>query len=82
MVRKRDKEQARIKFISEPVKPKGLDPKAPHNPKGGKPYKSITIQFNEYEYTRLLQGAEAADRKLLDFIRQALKKHIADLVGD
>jgi len=82
MVRKRSKEQARQKFIGESVKPKGLDPKAPHNPKDGKPYKSITIQFNEYEYVRLLQGAEVADRKLLDFMRQALKKHIADLVGD
>jgi len=82
MVRKRNKEQAQKKFIGESVKPKGLDPKAPHKPKGMKPYKSITIQFNEYEYVRLLQGAEVADRKLLDFIRQSLKRHIADLVGD
>jgi len=82
MVRKRDKEQAQNKFIGESVKTKGLDPKAPRNPKDGKPYKSLTIQFNEYEYTRLVQGAEAADRGLLDFVRQSLKKNIADLIGD
>ena len=76
MVRKRDKEQAQKKFISESVKPKGLDPKAVRK------YKSVTVKFNEYEYTRVVQGAEAADRGLLDFIRQAIKKHVADLVGD
>lgn len=76
MVRKRDKEQAQKKFIGESVKPKGLDPKDPRQ------YKSLTVKFNEYEYTRLVQGAEAADRGLLDFMRQAIKKHIADLVGD
>jgi len=82
MVRKRSKEQAQKDFIGESVKPKGLDPKAARNPKDGKPYKSVTIQFNEYEYRRLVQGAEAADRGLMDFIRHSLKKNITDLIGD
>ena len=77
MVRKRTKKsKAETAFTSGARKVKGLDPKAP------KLYKSLTLQMNEYEYTRLVQGAESADRGLLDFIRQCLKKGIAEGIGD
>jgi len=77
MVRKRTKKsKAEAAFTGGARKVKGLNPKAPRN------YKSLTLQMNEHEYTRLVQGAEAADRGLLDFMRQCLKKGIADLIGD
>lgn len=77
MVRKRSKKgKAEAAFTSGARKVKGLDPKAP------KLYKSLTLQMNEYEYSRLVQGAALADRGLLDFIRQCLKKGLAEEIGD
>ena len=77
MVRKRTKKsRAETAFTGGARKVKGLNPKAPRN------YKSLTLPLNEHEYTRLVQGAESADRGLLDFMRQCLKKGIAAEVGD
>lgn len=55
---------------------KGLDPKAPRK------HKSLTLHMNEYEYTRLQQGAESAERGLLDFMRLALRRAIEAEIGD
>ena len=77
MVRKRTKKsKAEAAFTSGARKAKGPDPKAARN------YKSLTLQMNQYEYERLVQGAALADRGLLDFIRQCLKKGIAEEIGD
>jgi len=77
MVRKRlKKSKAEAAFTSGARKVKGLDPKAP------KLYKSLTLQMNEYEYTRFVQAAESAERGMLDFLRRALKKAITEEIGD
>ncbi len=55
---------------------KKLDPKAPRK------HKSLTMHMNEYEYTRLVQAAEAAERGMLDFMRLALRKAIKAEIGD
>ena len=55
---------------------KRLDPRAPRK------HKSLTVHMNEYEYTRLVQGAESAERGLLDFVRVALRKAIKAEIGD
>ena len=51
------------------------------NPKAPRKFKSLTLPMNEYEYTRLVAGAESADRGLLDFVRQAVKNEIQEFVG-
>jgi len=55
---------------------KRLDPKAPRK------HKSLTMHMNEYEYTRLRQAAESAERGLLDFVRLALRRAIKAEIGD
>ena len=57
-------------------KSKGLDPTAPRK------HKSLTVHMNEYEYSRLVQGAKSAERGLLDFLRLALRKAIKAEIGD
>ena len=57
-------------------KAKRLDPRAP------KKYKSLTMHMNEYEYTRLVQGAEAAERGMLDFVRLAVRRAVKAEIGD
>ena len=57
-------------------KAKRLDPKAPRK------HKSLTMHMNEYEYTRLRQAAEAAERGMLDFLRLALRRAIKAEIGD
>ena len=57
-------------------KTKKLDPKAPRK------HKSLTVHMNEYEYTRLVQGAESAERGMLDFVRLALRRAIKEEIGD
>lgn len=77
MVRKREPKKATApksskkresRFIEAINQPAGLDPRAPRK------FKSLTLQMNEYEYERLKQAADAADRGMLDYVRQALKK--------
>lgn len=53
-----------------------LDPKAPRK------FKCLTVYMNEYEYSRMKAAAHVADRGVLDFIRQCLKKGIAELIND
>ena len=80
MVRKRAKKtkqsRAEKTFASGSPVIQGLDPKAPRK------YKSLTLQMNEYEYTRLKQASESQDRGLADYIRIALKKAISEDIGD
>lgn len=59
-------------FAAGADKPVGsLDKKAPRN------YKSLTVGMNEYEYNQLKLACEAADRGVLDFVRQALKTAVS-----
>ena len=52
------------------------------DPKAARKHKSLTVHMNEYEYTRLRQGAESAERGLLDFVRLALRRAIKEEIGD
>jgi hypothetical protein len=55
---------------------KKLDPDAKRD------FKGLTVHMNEYEYTRLIQAAKAADRKPVDFMRQAVKRAVIQEIGD
>ena len=51
----------------------GLDPKAARYKAGNAKAKAMTLGFNEYEYARLIEASARANRKPLDFIRNAVK---------
>lgn len=51
----------------------GLDPKAARYKRGNPSAKGMTLPMNEYEYTRLIEASARANRKPLDFIRNAVR---------
>lgn len=56
---------------------KGLDPNAPRYKAGNPNSKTLSFPMNEYEHLRLVEASKAADRTMLDFVRQAVKVAVA-----
>jgi hypothetical protein len=51
----------------------GFDPKAARYKAGNPGAKGMTLPMNEYEYARLIEASTRANRKPLDFIRNAVR---------
>lgn len=51
----------------------GMDPKAARYKAGNPSAKGMTLPMNEYEYARLIEASTRANRKPLDFIRNAVR---------
>ncbi len=73
---KGDKAKAEQQFAHGAERVTGLDPDAPRN------FKGLSLHMNEYEYTRLMQAAQSADRRPVDFMRIAVKKAVTSEIGD
>ena len=60
----------------------GLDPHAKRTPTANPNAKGMTINFNEYEFYRLIEAAKRSHRSKSSFILDATMKAVNELLGE